>query len=281
MPARDGFSIDTTPYSRDWTVEACLKHLEVAGYRQFGLTLRPGFLWPGDMDAEGCAHFRRFLAGHRLRIVSITAPDVDLVSADPSVRNAAIDLLERIIQLGGEIGARGIILGVGRRGLAATIRPEECRERLQVALDRLAQLAERVGSSVWIGNDPMSWEPSAAGLMQLLDELGDDRIGLAYDVAAGWFSGEDLPQALRTVSRRLGLIRLADTRREAFRYRPIGQGSVPLRGLPAVLAEIGHAERPMIEMADDETDASVEAALVDAVAALRAMGFGDLPEPVS
>ena len=99
MPARDGFSIDTTPYSRDWTVEACLKHLEVAGYRQFGLTLRPGFLWPGDMDAEGCAHFRRFLAGHRLRIVSITAPDVDLISADPSVRDAAIDLLEDSTQL--------------------------------------------------------------------------------------------------------------------------------------------------------------------------------------
>ena len=115
MHGADRFAINTSSYRQGWSVEACLKHLNDRGFHHFEVTPHPGFLRPDDMDKAGCAHFQRFLAGHRLRIVALntTAADVDVAAASAEARLQSLDFLERCVTLGGDIGSPGVVVGIG------------------------------------------------------------------------------------------------------------------------------------------------------------------------
>ena len=101
----DRFVVDTSAFVSGWTAEDCLKHLSECGFQHFVLALYPGFLWPGDMDHAGCAHFQRFLAGHRLRLValSMSCHEAGIASPSAEMRAAALDGAEGAIGLGGAI----------------------------------------------------------------------------------------------------------------------------------------------------------------------------------
>lgn len=275
MHGADKFIINTRSFAQDWTVEACLKHLNEQGFHHFELTPHPGFLWPGDMDKTGYAHFRRFLAGHRLRIVSIDTVNMglDIVSACAETRAASLALIERCIALGGEIGAKGIVMDIGKADPLLPPQAEQLAGHLFRALDRLGPVAVTAGTALWVENTPLAWEPKASGLMQLLADYGDDRIGVVYDVAAGWFIKEDLGAALRAMASRLKLVQVSDTGQSDYRHDPAGQGNVPLHSLPALLTEIGYADWPVLEIFGRDADAAI-AASVDA---LLKVGFGGLP----
>jgi L-ribulose-5-phosphate 3-epimerase len=247
---------------QDWTVETCLTHLTAQGFHHFELALRPGFLWPGDMDKTGYAHFRRFLAGHRLRIVSIDTAIMgfDIASSSADTRAVSLELIERCIDLGGGIGAKGIVIDIGKADPLSPPQAEQLAGHLFRALDRLGPVAVRAGTALWVENTPLAWESKESGLMQLLADYGDDRIGVVYDVAAGWFIKEDLGAALRAAAPRLKLVRL------------VGLGALPFYTLPPLLAEIGYADWLVVEIGAGDPIAAV-AAQIDT---LLQAGFGDL-----
>jgi sugar phosphate isomerase/epimerase len=258
----DRFIVNTSSHAREWSVEACLKHLNEQGFHHFELTPHPGFLWPGDMDKTGYAHFRRFLAGHRLRIVSIDTANMglDIASASADTRAVSLDLIERCIAMGGEIGAKGIVIDIGKADGRGSRSARQLSAYLYQALDRSYVAAQRSGVSVWVKNNPLAWEPTAGGLLGLLDAVGDDRFGVVYDVAAGWVLREDIGAALRAAAPRLKLVRLA------------GKESIQFQGLPLLLAEIGYGDWPVLEISADESEAELAARL----GALLRAGFGEL-----
>jgi sugar phosphate isomerase/epimerase len=270
MHGADRFVINTRAFAKDWTVEACLAHLNAHGFHHFELTPAPGFLWPGDMDKAGCAHFQRFLAGHRLRIVALdtTRLDLEIAAPDDGLRGASLEALERIIELGGDIGAQAIVLGLGQAGQSHQAPSDELQGHLVRALDRLAKITERAGTGLWIENPPLTPAASAPALMQLLDRHGDARIGIVYDVASGWTSGEDLGSALRGVAGRLRLVRVP-----GHELRLPGRGPLPINTLPPILAEIGYADWPVLAIPDAGSDAALESC----VSGLLAAGFGQAP----
>lgn len=275
MNGADRFGVNTYAYTQQTTAEDCLKRLNDQGFHHFELMMYPGFLWPDDMDGAGYAHFRRFLAGHRLRVVSINMPNVDIniTAAGAEMRAYSLDLLERFVRLGGEIGAQGIVIGIGKANPLFPAPAAQLEGHLFRALDRLGRAAEQAGTAVWAENMPFAWETTTAGLMRVLDRYGDDRIGVVYDAANSWFAGEDLAAAVRTVAPRLRLVHLSDTGQTVYRHDRIGSGTVPFQVLPDVLDEVGYRDWPMLEIIDRDPDT----ALRDSVAALLRAGFGRLP----
>ena len=167
MHGADRFIVNTQSYAQDWTVEACLTHLNARGFHHFELTPHPGFLWPGDMDQTGYAHFRRFLAGHRLRIVSIDTVNLglDIASASAETRAASLDLIERCIDIGRRDRCEGHRHRYRQSGWSSVRdRPKQLRALLYEALDRLYAAAAAVwggglggeqsigmGTDVWLG----------------------------------------------------------------------------------------------------------------------------------
>jgi L-ribulose-5-phosphate 3-epimerase len=278
MHGADRFVVSTKSYAQGWTVEACLKHLNDQGFNHFALTMAPGFLWPGDMDKSGFAHFQRFLAGHRLRIVALNLPaaDLDITAASPETRAYALDMIERYIEVAGGIGARGVVIGVGQADPLSSADVDRRKGHVFAAFDSLWRAADRSGTALWVQTMPSLRKPAAAELIQLLDSYGDDRIGIVYDVADGWFVGEDMDAALRTIGKRLKLVHVSDTHPQVRRHDRVGLGSVPFQDLPPLLAEVGYADWPVLDILDPDPDAAIGAS----VEALLSLGFGERPTTV-
>ncbi len=63
---------------------------------------------------------------------------------------------------------------------------------------------------------------------------------------------------------------MSDTNQKIYKHDPIGLGDVDFAALPAVLAEIGHEARPMLEVISSDADRDID----DSVAKLVAMQWG-------
>ena len=240
------FACNTYSYTISHRAEACLSHLADLGFSEFELMMYPGHLWPPDIDAAQRSSLRRLIESRDLRIVTLNMPNIDMNIAGASLqmRRYTLDLLRQIVELAGELGAAGVVIGPGKSN---PLFPAP-RERLDVfffsALDELVPLAKKAGTALWVENMPFAFIPDIEGLMQALDRYGNDDIGIVYDVANGHFIKENLGDALRRCRKRLKLVHLSDTGRTVYRHDPVGAGDVPFSEVPPVLAEIGYSRLP-------------------------------------
>lgn len=266
------FACNTYSYTMSHTAGDCLAYLADLGFSEFELMMYPGHLWPPDMDAAQRAALRRLVENRGLRIGTLNMPNVDMniAGASAQMRRHTLDLLRQIVELAGELGAEGVVIGPGK---ANPLFPAP-RERLEgyffSALDELIPAARRAGTALWVENMPFAFIPGIEGLMQALDRYGSDELGIVYDVANGHFIGEDLGEALRRCQRRLKLVHLSDTGRSVYRHDAVGMGDVPFRAVPPVLAEIAHVRLPVLEIISQDADADI----VSSAGKLSAMGFG-------
>jgi sugar phosphate isomerase/epimerase len=206
-----------------------------------------------------------------LRLVTLNMPNIDMniAGASQEMRRYTLDLLENIVLLAGELGAPGVVIGPGKANPLFPAPAERLTGHFFAALDRLLPIARQAGTALWVENMPFAFLPDIAGLMAAVARYGADEIGVVYDVANGHFIGEDIGDALRACGSRLRLVHLSDTNRQHYRHAPVGEGTVPFGGLPAVLAEVGHARRPVLEIIAPEADRGILAS----VDRLTAMGF--------
>lgn len=266
------FACNTYSYTMSHTAGDCLAHLADLGFSEFELMMYPGHLWPPDVDAAQRVALRRLIESRGLRIGTLNMPNVDMniAGASAQMRRYTLDLLRQIVELAGELGAEGVVIGPGK---ANPLFPAP-RERLEgyffSALDELIPAAKRAGTALWVENMPFAFIPGIEGLMQALDRYGSDELGIVYDVANGHFIGEDLGEALRRCQRRLKLVHLSDTGRSVYRHDAVGMGDVPFRAVPPVLAEIAHVRLPVLEIISQDADADI----VSSAGKLSAMGFG-------
>ena len=265
------FGCNTYSYTIDYAVEECLRRLADLGFAEFELMMYPGHLWPPETSAQRRAALRQLIAQRDLRVVTLNMPNIDMNVAGASVemRRYTLDLLRQIVELAGDLGVPGVVIGPGK---ANPLYPAP-RERLEghffAALDELAPLASKVGTALWVENMPFAFIPDIEGLMQALDGYGNDDIGVVYDVANGHFIKEDLGIALRRCRERLKLVHLSDTGRQVYRHDPVGAGDVPFAQVPPVLKEIGYKRLPMLEIIAPDAERGILAS----TDALAAMGY--------
>jgi len=262
------FAVNTYSYTFDLDAAACIRHLGDRGWPEFELMMFPGHLWPGDPPAA----VRRALDETGTRLVSVNMPNIDLNigGATAEMREYSLGLLERFIDLAGEIGAPAIILGPGKANPLFPAPREVMEGHLFAALDRLAPRARAAGVRILVENMPVAFIPDAEGLMDALERHGDEAIGVIYDVANGHFIGEDLAPALRRVAPRLGMVHVSDTGQRVYRHDPVGAGDVPFAEVPPVLAELGFTDRPVLEVISREPDPDT----MHSAERLAALGWG-------
>jgi sugar phosphate isomerase/epimerase len=265
------FGCNTYSYTIGHTVEDCVKRLADFGFVEFELMMYPGHLWPPDSDAVKRAALRQLITQRGLRVVTLNMPNIDMNVAGASVemRRYTVDLLRQIVELAGELGVPGVVIGPGKSNPLFPAPRELLEGFFFAALDELVPLARKAGTALWVENMPFAFIPDIEGLMQALDRYGNDDIGIVYDVANGHFIKEDLGAALRLCRRRLKLVHLSDTRRQVYRHDPVGAGDVPFAQVPPVLKEIGYVRLPMLEIIAQDADKGI----LGSTDALAAMGY--------
>ena len=142
-------------------------------------------------------------------------------------------MLEKFVQLAGDLGAAGVVVGPGKPNPLMPAPRERLTSYFLAALDRLAPVAARSGTALWVENMPFSFLPDASSIMSVLDGHGDPTIGIVYDLANGYFIREEPRRGLKAVKSRLEArpyLRHAPRGLSPFRDR---DGNAPRRWSPA------------------------------------------------
>ena len=253
------FACNTYAYTISHGAQDCLAHLADLGFSEFEVMMYPGHLWPPDADAAARRALRQLVAARDLRIVTLNMPNIDMNVAGASVqmRRYTLDLLRGIVELAGDLGVPGVVIGPGKANPLFPAPRERLIGHFFKALDELGPVAEKAGTSLWVENMPFAFLARIDELMTALDQYGDERIGVVWDAANSHFVHEDLADSLRRCRNRLKLVHLSDTSQQVYRHDPVGMGTVPFAEIPAALAAVGYDRRTVLEIISAEADRDI------------------------
>jgi len=207
-------------------------------------------------------------------VVTLNMPNIDMnvAAISAEMRRYTLDLLKGIVELAGDLGVPGVVVGPGKANPLFAAPKERLTGYFLAALDELGPLARKAGTALWVENMPFAFLPGINELMAVIDRHGDPGIGIVWDAANSHFIREDLGRSLRRCRDRLKLVHLSDTGQATYRHDPVGAGTVPFADIPAVLAEIGYRSRTMLEIISHDADRDILASAEH----LAAKGFANL-----
>jgi sugar phosphate isomerase/epimerase len=156
--------------------------------------------------------------------------------------------MRRVIELAGDLGVPAVVVGPGKANPLLPAPRDELIGYLYAALDVLEPLANKLGTSLLIENMPFSFLPDVKSILTALDNYGNKRIGMVYDVANGHFIKEDINNALRLCKHVLKVVHLSDTTQSIYKHDAIGLGNVDFSSIPATLKEIGFNKKSVLEI---------------------------------
>lgn len=235
--ATAAFGCNTYSYTLSSSIAACLSRLADQGFREFEVMMVPGHCWPAELDGSARKALRAQVERSGARIVTLNMPNIDMnvAAIAAEMRSFTVGLLKGIVELAGDLGVPGVVVGLGK---ANPLFPAP-RERLLgytfEAFDALAPLAKRCGTALWAENMPFSFLPRIDDMMAALDRYGNREIGVVWDAANSHFIKEDLAVSLQRCAARLKLVHLSDTDQKTYAHAPVGEGDLPFASLPAVL----------------------------------------------
>ncbi len=269
--AESRFVANTYAYIQSLSFTECLERLARRGFRDFEVMMYPGHLWPAETDGAARRARRRWLKESGFEIVTLNMPNLDLnlAAATREMRDYTLGVLQSIVELAADLGARGVVIGPGKVSELFPEPTERLLPRFYAALDALQPRARALGVELVVENMPFAFLPRLAPLMAAIDGYGWDGLSLLYDVANGHYIGEDLASALRQAGSRLRLVHVSDTGRDQYRHGPIGSGSVPFAGVPPVLEEIQYRGPVVLEIISGDPDEDMAKAAQE----LAAMGW--------
>src|SRR4051812_26326459 len=107
------FACNTCSYTVSHTAADCLAHLAELGFSEIELMMYPGHLWPPDETAASRSQLRRHIEALGLELVSLNMPNIDMniAGASAEMRRYTLGLLGGIIELAGDLGVPGIVIG--------------------------------------------------------------------------------------------------------------------------------------------------------------------------
>ena len=126
------------------------------------------------------------------------------------------------------------------------------------SLGVLLPLAEQAGVRLLLENTPYCFRPTINELMEIVNEVKNDKLKIVYDVANAAYIREDPVAGLLSGHPTIGLVHISDTGLEEWGHDPIGTGVVNFEGLGEaveatckvdnVVLEIIREQDPLLEI---------------------------------
>lgn len=183
-----------------------------------------------------------------LRISGLNPPglDINIGSADASMRRWSVKMYIDIGRLAADVSARYLVVHPGRVPVLVPAPPDVAREWVVSGVAEIAGALEPIGVRVLFENTPTGLLDTGEECAGVVRQIGVSNLGLVYDVANG-FMVEDPNDGLRTAAELVEVIHLSDTTRTRWRHDPIGAGEVDFGQLAATVAEIGYDSDVVLE----------------------------------
>lgn len=241
--------VNTMSFMWNASAHAALDALGTKGYRVFEvMTQHPHF--DPFMEPAQVREFASFLraGGYEVETLNVPSLDLNLASGTAPMREYTVSVFERLIRIAAEIGAKGVIVVTGR--VNPLIQPSrvDLEGWFRGSFERVLRAAESHGVELLLENIPMGVYPDAPGLVRFAASLDHPLVRICYDIANAHFIGEDAAKGLELVAPHLAIVHLSDTRRDAWRHDPVGQGDCDFAGFCATLDRIGYAGTAILEI---------------------------------
>lgn len=272
-----GWPVGIHTYAYIWKLSAhdTLAHLADQGYRLVELLVNRPHLWPEELDAGERRAVAKLLAGRGLQVEVLNPPslDLNLVSPSPQMRAMSRAHYRRVIELAADWGVPWVLVVPGKTHPLLPAPADLVWGWFEEAVTELDRLAEDNGLGIVLENIPMAFLPTADSLMQAIDRLGNDRLGICYDAANATFAREAPGEGLKRVASRLKVLHLSDTGLEKWDHAAIGTGTVRFDEVAAALRESGVQVPTMLEIISTDGDADIR----KSHAAIAALGWAGVP----
>lgn len=135
---------------------------------------------------------------------------------------------------------------------AAAGRPDQTSNYLEWLAETLsgAHLAARIAVELRGpgSGDFHEFDRSLATLSAFVDGIGDDRIGICWDVAHDWEHGGDIAELGPDLARHINHVHVHDNRPTGEVHAPLGSGSVPWRDALRQLNDAGWSGSVTLEI---------------------------------
>ena len=151
--------------------------------------------------------------------------------------------IEKAATLAATFGAANLVVGGGAKRAAGTT--DEDYDRLAEGLDRVVDIAERVGLCA-------SYHPHLTTIVEGPEQidriLSQSRIGFCPDTGHLAAGGGDPVDLIRRHADRVTHVHLKDFTAEPFGFHPLGRGDVDIPGVVRVLQDAGYDGWTTVEL---------------------------------
>lgn len=256
-----GFAVNTYAYSFSHSAGDCIETYAGSGALGLEVMMYPGHAWPDDLDAGARRALKQKSRDAGLPLISLNMPNIDInvAAAAPGMRAYSIETLHRILALAGDLEVPGVVIGPGKQNPLMPAPTEELLGHFHRAMESLVPAARAAGTRLLVENMPFAFLPGAEELMTALEPYATADAGVVYDVANGYFHGEDLAAGFLRVAPRLALVHVSDTPREVYLHAPVGQGTLPFVEAATACHATGYDGPVMLEIICGDPDREIPA----------------------
>jgi sugar phosphate isomerase/epimerase len=164
-----------------------------------------------------------------------------LITADDEHREFRIEYTKRALDLAADTGAPAACVATGRP-LPGHL-PEEAYENLLDSLDEALDHAESLGVDLGIEFEPELLVENTDEVLELIDDVGRDSLGVNLDTGHAAVYGDDPAEAVRRCAGHLTGVHLEDIVggvRGKHYHRIPGEGDIDFRAIFDALDDVGY-----------------------------------------
>ena len=249
-------AVNTYSYIYSLSALDAIRHLLGLGFVRFEVLFNAEHIWVSDLELGLRNGPPPWLVNEGAEIVSFNLPVMDhnLTSPNPDMRLFTRARFTELIKLAGAWSVPYVVVVPGK---VSPLLPAPATSLLGWFVDGLAALTEQAsqhGTKILVENVPSTFAPLAGDLVTALREFNDDRVGVVYDVANGFFAGEDPADGIKILGDSIELIHLSDTGKKRWGHDPIGTGEVDFRSVAQAIRSIGFSGESVMEIISSNPD---------------------------
>ena len=249
-------AVNTYSYIYKLSALDAMRHLLEMGFQRFELLFNFDHIWVSELEPDIRRVRPSWVSEEGGEVISFNLPIMDhnLTSPNPDMRAFTIERFTELIELAGLWSVPYVVLVPGK---ISPLLPAPSASLASWFYDGVNQLAERAaqcGTKILVENVPVTFAPLASDLSTALGELADERVGVVYDVANGFFAGEDPASGIHALRDRIDLIHLSDTGRKHWRHDPIGTGEIDFESVAEAIRLINFSGQSVMEIISSDPD---------------------------
>jgi sugar phosphate isomerase/epimerase len=250
------------------SLDDAFRQIADAGYSRVELAVGPPHFDSPPLSSGERRDVKRQLEQYGISCVGTNPLELNPVTANPDLFEAARRQYQGAIELSAELGAGAVVMVAGRRSPLVPISMEGANALLAKMLEQLLPVAERLGVSLTVEAVPYGFIETGAQAAAFAKQTGMGDLRFTIDCANVFFAGADPAEDLRSVGSAVGVVHISDTWRKRWAHTQIGTAEVDFDAFAAAVDAIDFTGPTVYELADPDDPAPRLRADVDRLAAL-------------